>query len=159
MTTPNSQGVAHRDLKLENVLLSSAADDALVKVGMTDEARQMKRQSQVSALIIAKFPWPFLLSQLTDFGLAKLVGPTSFMKTMCGTPSYQAPEVLLAASTDAAPLEVRAKGGLDIARNNFTRICRASRLTPHVSLCSFNTRVMTKRWTCGPWVSFFTFGQ
>jgi serine/threonine-protein kinase Chk2 len=33
--------------------------------------------------------------QVTDFGLAKLVGPQSFMKTMCGTPSYQAPEVLL----------------------------------------------------------------
>ena len=35
-----------------------------------------------------------LLLQVTDFGLAKLVGPQSFMKTMCGTPSYQAPEVL-----------------------------------------------------------------
>eukprot|EP00043_Microstomoeca_roanoka_P021312 m.255095 g.255095 ORF g.255095 m.255095 type:complete len:489 (-) comp19073_c1_seq1:167-1633(-) len=34
------------------------------------------------------------LVKVTDFGLAKLVGPQSFMKTMCGTPSYQAPEVL-----------------------------------------------------------------
>lgn len=35
------------------------------------------------------------LVKVTDFGLAKLIGPMSFMKTMCGTPSYQAPEVLL----------------------------------------------------------------
>ena len=32
--------------------------------------------------------------KVTDFGLAKLVGPQSFMKTMCGTPDYLAPEVL-----------------------------------------------------------------
>jgi len=32
--------------------------------------------------------------KVTDFGLAKLVGPQSFMKTTCGTPTYLAPEVL-----------------------------------------------------------------
>ncbi|KAI8813765.1 kinase-like domain-containing protein [Cladochytrium replicatum] len=32
--------------------------------------------------------------KITDFGLAKLVGESSFMKTMCGTPDYVAPEVL-----------------------------------------------------------------
>jgi serine/threonine protein kinase len=105
VTTPNSQGVAHRDLKLENVLLSSVADDALVKVGMVDEARRMERFSDGHIL---KYLCLSPILQLTDFGLAKLVGPTSFMKTMCGTPSYQAPEVLLAASADTAPLEVSA---------------------------------------------------
>lgn len=35
--------------------------------------------------------------KVTDFGLARLVGPQSFMKTACGTPAYQAPEVLRAA--------------------------------------------------------------
>eukprot|EP00049_Salpingoeca_infusionum_P027141 m.30679 g.30679 ORF g.30679 m.30679 type:complete len:482 (-) comp9313_c0_seq1:198-1643(-) len=34
--------------------------------------------------------------KVTDFGLAKLVGPQSFMQTMCGTPCYQAPEVIRA---------------------------------------------------------------
>lgn len=34
--------------------------------------------------------------KLTDFGLSKFVGEESFMKTMCGTPLYVAPEVLLA---------------------------------------------------------------
>ncbi|KAJ2006845.1 serine/threonine protein kinase [Coemansia thaxteri] len=32
--------------------------------------------------------------KLADFGLAKIVGETMFMKTVCGTPMYVAPEVL-----------------------------------------------------------------
>ncbi|PVU88167.1 hypothetical protein BB561_005989 [Smittium simulii] len=32
--------------------------------------------------------------KLADFGLAKIVGETSFMKTLCGTPMYVAPEVI-----------------------------------------------------------------
>lgn len=35
-----------------------------------------------------------LLVQLTDFGLSRVVGEQSLMKTLCGTPSYLAPEVL-----------------------------------------------------------------
>ncbi|KAJ2949058.1 hypothetical protein O0L34_g5998 [Tuta absoluta] len=36
------------------------------------------------------------LVKITDFGLSKLVGEHTFMKTMCGTPLYLAPEVLRA---------------------------------------------------------------
>jgi serine/threonine-protein kinase CHEK2 len=36
---------------------------------------------------------PFSKIKITDFGLAKIVGEESFMKTMCGTPNYLAPEV------------------------------------------------------------------
>ncbi|CAH4028528.1 ovarian-specific serine/threonine-protein kinase Lok-like [Pieris brassicae] len=36
------------------------------------------------------------LVKITDFGLSKYVGEDSFMKTMCGTPIYLAPEVLRA---------------------------------------------------------------
>ena len=34
------------------------------------------------------------LVKITDFGLSKFVGEASLMKTLCGTPSYLAPEVL-----------------------------------------------------------------
>jgi serine/threonine protein kinase len=37
------------------------------------------------------------ISQITDFGLSKMVGEQSLMKTLCGTPSYLAPEVLTSA--------------------------------------------------------------
>ena len=36
---------------------------------------------------------------MTDFGLSKFVGENSLMKTLCGTPSYLAPEILLSAGT------------------------------------------------------------
>ncbi|KAJ2359388.1 serine/threonine protein kinase [Coemansia sp. RSA 2618] len=54
-------GIVHRDIKLENILLSD-------------------RQS--------------LRLKLADFGLAKILGEQMFMKTVCGTPMYVAPEVL-----------------------------------------------------------------
>jgi serine/threonine protein kinase len=36
---------------------------------------------------------PFVV-KLSDFGLSRLVGQSNLMQTMCGTPSYLAPEVL-----------------------------------------------------------------
>ncbi|KAI9324423.1 kinase-like domain-containing protein [Zopfochytrium polystomum] len=44
-------------------------------------------------LLVSKKPGDFRL-KISDFGLAKLVGEDSFMKTLCGTPNYVAPEVL-----------------------------------------------------------------
>jgi len=38
--------------------------------------------------------------KLSDFGLSRVVGQHSFMKTMCGTPQYVAPEILLSGKTD-----------------------------------------------------------
>ena len=32
--------------------------------------------------------------KVTDFGLSKFVGENSLMKTLCGTPTYLAPEIL-----------------------------------------------------------------
>ncbi|KAJ1826988.1 serine/threonine protein kinase, partial [Coemansia sp. RSA 2708] len=54
-------GIVHRDIKLENILLSDRKT---------------------------------LRLKLADFGLAKIVGEQMFMKTVCGTPMYVAPEVL-----------------------------------------------------------------
>ncbi|XP_073917006.1 serine/threonine-protein kinase Chk2 isoform X3 [Castor canadensis] len=40
-----------------------------------------------------------LAVQITDFGQSKILGETSLMRTLCGTPTYLAPEVLLSAGT------------------------------------------------------------
>nr|XP_020025086.1 serine/threonine-protein kinase Chk2 isoform X2 [Castor canadensis] len=39
------------------------------------------------------------LIKITDFGQSKILGETSLMRTLCGTPTYLAPEVLLSAGT------------------------------------------------------------
>ncbi|KAK2574382.1 Serine/threonine-protein kinase Chk2 [Acropora cervicornis] len=41
--------------------------------------------------------------KITDFGLSKVVGEQSLMKTLCGTPSYLAPEVLVNCGTGYHP--------------------------------------------------------
>ncbi|XP_067329683.1 serine/threonine-protein kinase Chk2 [Anolis sagrei] len=59
----HQNGIIHRDLKLENILLSSPSEEkCLIKV--------------------------------SDFGQSKLLGESSLMQTLCGTPDYLAPEVL-----------------------------------------------------------------
>lgn len=39
------------------------------------------------------------LLKVTDFGLSRFVGENSLMKTLCGTPSYLAPEIIHSAGT------------------------------------------------------------
>ncbi|KAF2075285.1 hypothetical protein CYY_003414 [Polysphondylium violaceum] len=64
-------GVAHRDLKPENILLKH---------------RNLHLMDAV---------------KLSDFGLSRSVNNGSFMKTMCGTPQYLAPEILTNGSNGA----------------------------------------------------------
>ncbi|XP_006869258.1 PREDICTED: serine/threonine-protein kinase Chk2 isoform X2 [Chrysochloris asiatica] len=40
-----------------------------------------------------------LAVQITDFGQSKILGETSLMRTLCGTPTYLAPEVLVSLGT------------------------------------------------------------
>lgn len=62
-------GITHRDLKLENLLLTSHdLGEAAVKI--------------------------------TDFGLAREVDPANLAETICGSPSYVAPEILSSRSYD-----------------------------------------------------------
>ncbi|KAJ3113020.1 hypothetical protein HDU96_003896 [Phlyctochytrium bullatum] len=44
-------------------------------------------------LLVSKDPGDLRI-KISDFGLAKLVGEESYLKTLCGTPNYVAPEVL-----------------------------------------------------------------
>ncbi|EFA78669.1 putative protein serine/threonine kinase [Heterostelium album PN500] len=72
----HDQGIAHRDLKPENILLKYRKED------MPDAIK------------------------LSDFGLSRSISEGSFMKTMCGTPQYLAPEILTNSSVGGYGKEV-----------------------------------------------------
>ena len=60
----HDRDIVHRDLKLENILLSTEDPDDHLNI------------------------------KVTDFGLSEIKGKDSMMQTMCGTPIYMAPEVI-----------------------------------------------------------------
>ncbi|PVU89106.1 hypothetical protein BB561_005543 [Smittium simulii] len=59
----HGNNITHRDIKLENILVNLNPEKKIVDI------------------------------KLADFGLARAVGENEMMKTMCGTPSYLAPEI------------------------------------------------------------------
>ena len=115
----HANGVVHRDLKAGPHCTPACRDAA-----------------QPENILLADGTMDAVV-KVTDFGLAKLVGPQSFMKTMCGTPDYLAPEVL----------KTGMMKGLDAVCTRPPR--RASRA------CS---RATDRPWTCGVSASFSTFG-
>ncbi|KAJ2895862.1 hypothetical protein IWW38_002183, partial [Coemansia aciculifera] len=66
----HSNGITHRDIKLDNILIkSSTAGGGISSV------------------------------KIADFGLARAVNDGDLMRTICGTPSYLAPEIVCRSST------------------------------------------------------------
>ncbi|KAJ2546378.1 hypothetical protein EV175_005623 [Coemansia sp. RSA 1933] len=61
--------ITHRDIKLDNILIKTASNGSIHSV------------------------------KIADFGLARAVGDGDLMKTICGTPSYLAPEIICRTST------------------------------------------------------------
>lgn len=63
----HSNQIVHRDLKPENILLS-------------------KKDGKDDSLVV----------KLADFGMSSLIGPEQYRRTLMGTCTYQAPEMLMA---------------------------------------------------------------
>ncbi|XP_028321353.1 serine/threonine-protein kinase ULK2 isoform X2 [Gouania willdenowi] len=71
----NSKGIIHRDLKPQNILLSYAG----------------RRKSNVSGIRI----------KIADFGFARYLQSNMMAATLCGSPMYMAPEVIMSQNYDA----------------------------------------------------------
>ncbi|KAF5901968.1 serine/threonine-protein kinase ULK2 isoform X1, partial [Clarias magur] len=75
MRVLNSKGIIHRDLKPQNILLSYSG----------------RKKSSVSGIRI----------KIADFGFARYLQSNMMAATLCGSPMYMAPEVIMSQNYDA----------------------------------------------------------
>ncbi|XP_028662583.1 serine/threonine-protein kinase ULK2 [Erpetoichthys calabaricus] len=75
MRVLNSKGIIHRDLKPQNILLSYIG----------------KRKSSINGIRI----------KIADFGFARYLQSNMMAATLCGSPMYMAPEVIMSQNYDA----------------------------------------------------------
>ncbi|KAJ1794732.1 hypothetical protein LPJ67_000531 [Coemansia sp. RSA 1938] len=68
----HSNGITHRDIKLDNILIKGISNGTISLV------------------------------KIADFGLARAVGDGDMMRTICGTPSYLAPEIVCRGSSSTS---------------------------------------------------------
>lgn len=95
MKYTHSKGITHRDLKPENILLSPPSSTSSVPSSSSFTSTLDSSPSPSTDQIRLANPPDRFQAKVTDFGLAKMVDDQTFLRTMCGTPAYLAPEVVI----------------------------------------------------------------
>ena len=90
MKVLNEQGIIHRDLKPQNILLNKEKNRLHVKIG---KLPLLQEHSPVDR--------PFI-QFVADFGFARYLAGADMAATLCGSPMYMAPEVLMSHVYDSS---------------------------------------------------------
>ena len=85
----HSLQIIHRDLKPQNILLHSKYPDVETS------------ESPMAIVTTSKLMLTTLIAKIGDFGFARVLSDTTMATTLCGSPLYMAPEVLLGKSYDS----------------------------------------------------------
>lgn len=101
MRALNAKGVVHRDLKPQNILLcyksidaSSSSSTCHSRHRPSSASSSSGGSSSVSSSMTSKNPNDITL-KIADFGFARFLDDGVMMTTLCGSPLYMAPEVIM----------------------------------------------------------------
>lgn len=86
-------GVVHRDLKLENVLLDENHNIKVLELFCFPQLRGENQIMRFMAHMDSKLTCPGFL-QIADFGLSNLYHKDKLLQTFCGSPLYASPEIV-----------------------------------------------------------------
>lgn len=91
-----AKGIVHRDLKPQNILLSHSSGKTLP----SPENITLKIAGELLNVLYLLF-YAHFNSFFSDFGFARFLQEGNMAATLCGSPMYMAPEVIMSLQYDA----------------------------------------------------------